>query len=134
MLRSSHRLIRTPNRNLRIGKRPEFAISDQPPVGSTSCQSSIATPFGNDGGQACDFSVSHVTIGGHARVFLVSMPGYVAQRDETDQTTLLVSTGKRRTFFSRMIVSAAERSSSAKELKSCLDITVETLIPFIGAA
>ena len=54
-------------------KRHEFA----------SCQSSIATPFGNDGGQACDFSVTHITLGGAARVFVVSMPGNVAQRDET---------------------------------------------------
>src|SRR5271169_2472307 len=43
------------------------------------------------------------------------------------------STGKRRTFFSLMIFSAAERSSSEVQTKSCFDITVETLISLIEA-
>ena len=77
--------------NLRIAKKDlNFIISHPPPVGSTSCQSSIMTPFGNDGGQACDFSVSHVTAGSTARVLLVSMSGNVAQREKTDETSLLV--------------------------------------------
>ena len=57
----------------------ELAISDSPPGGSTSCQTSIATPFGNGSRQARDFGITHVTVGGSPRVLLVSISGDVAQ-------------------------------------------------------